>query len=300
MKTKSITFVGDTITSGTGTTPGNSFASLCKANFPKTFPEYSWTLSNLGKPGATSDFWLNGTGVCEGAVRQREQKIPALCTANNFRWIEEFPPKAYLKEAADITVFMLGTNDCAPGGIPLYDFTIDMLEMLVSLVALGKQVVLMTPPVLHEKYWTGGRSNKVLAEYADAIRNLAAANKLPLVDNFANFLARSEKINEYFQPNKINVNGTDLDDGIHPNDAGHKLIYDALLAVIKSILLSPVPKPPMKGAGISPASAALLGSMVFCTSESPVSRRAALKYFAGMLTLAMIPDSGASFKKLLQ
>lgn len=198
MLTKSIAFVGDSITLGTGATPGKSFASLCKANFPTLFPEYSWTVSNLAQPGATSDFWLNGTGTCEGARRQREQKIPALCVANNYRWIEDFPPKAYLKENADITVFMLGSNDCAPEGIPLYDFTINMLEMIESLKSTGKQVILMTPPALNESGWTAGRKNEVLSEYSNAIVNLAAANKLKLVDNFANFNARSGKIHEYY------------------------------------------------------------------------------------------------------
>lgn len=154
-----------------------------------------------------------------------------------------------LTRCPDIAVIMFGINDAAADvwrdvtepRITLARYEENLRFFVTTLRAQGVVPVLMTPNPLawtdQEKRLygkppydvnTADGHNVLLREYVAAVRNVAQAESVPLVDVYAAFAAY---IAEHpFQ----NV----LLDGIHPNDAGHKLITDLLLPEIARTLES--------------------------------------------------------------
>jgi lysophospholipase L1-like esterase len=66
--------------------------------------------------------------------------------------------------------------------------------------------------------------NVTLREYAQAVRELAEKQKVPLVDVYAAYIA-------YGKVEKQSVNDLLLD-GMHPNDKGHRIVADLLIPEI--------------------------------------------------------------------
>jgi lysophospholipase L1-like esterase len=66
--------------------------------------------------------------------------------------------------------------------------------------------------------------NMLLKAYAEALRGVAKRHRLPLVDVYAAFQA-------YGNANNQSIDDLLLD-GMHPNDAGHRLVAERLLAAI--------------------------------------------------------------------
>ena len=115
---------------------------------------------------------------------------------------------------------------------------IQNLEKIVETLKARKcGVILMTP---NQMCWTqrlkGNYSkppyvtddpdgfNVTLREYAQAVRELAEKQKVPLVDVYAAYTA-------YGKVEKQSVNDLLLD-GMHPNDKGHRIVADLLIPEI--------------------------------------------------------------------
>lgn len=143
----------------------------------------------------------------------------------------------------DLIVAMGGTNDWV-GSVPIgntnsvdindfYGALNIMLDRL-ELRCAQAQIILMTPPYSEDKppfRFTGFTDDitnglgLTLSDYADAIKAVATARGLPVVDNYNNSWD-SSNITTYMK-----------DDGnyIHPNEAGGEIIGNNLIQVISEI-----------------------------------------------------------------
>lgn len=152
--------------------------------------------------------------------------------------------KDVLDRKPDVAVIMFGINDAAvdvwknpPATAPrvsLADYRQNLTGMVQALEAQGARVVLMTPNPLHWSEPTRklyGKPpyrpdevdgfNVLLRDYVQAVREIAKAEGVGLVDVFAAFEAHTA------QPGR--KPGSLARDGMHPDDEGHRLIADLLI-----------------------------------------------------------------------
>jgi len=154
-----------------------------------------------------------------------------------------------LAQQPDLVLIMFGINDAAvdvwkkpPAGnprVPLAEYTETLRFFIRTLRKQGAQVVLMTPnplcwtPQLRKLYGKPPYEvsdpdglNVILIRYVDAIRGLAAAEHVPLVDVFAGFRKFGERPEHSVSELLV--------DGMHPNPKGHRLIADLLASEIEA------------------------------------------------------------------
>lgn len=149
-----------------------------------------------------------------------------------------------LAAAPDLVVIQFGINDATidvwqkpPATAPrtsLADYRANLARLITEVRAHGARVVLMTPNPLewtprlielygHPPYDPGDPAglNINLDRYADAMRELAMAERVPLVDVRAAHLA-ARRAGE----------APLLSDGMHPNARGHELVARMLAETI--------------------------------------------------------------------
>ncbi|MCA8996066.1 MAG: hypothetical protein KDA80_03755, partial [Planctomycetaceae bacterium] len=171
--------------------------------------------------------------------------------------------KDVLAHHPEIVIIQFGINDAAVDvwKTPQADqprvarkvFEDNLRHFIQELRRAESKVVLMTPnplrwtPKLREMYgkppYQPEREegfNVLLDEYAEAVRRIAQAESVPLVDVALAFNAYGEVPGQSV--------GDLLLDGIHPNERGHRLIANALIDLIVRDLRETVPdvlkKPP--------------------------------------------------------
>ncbi len=149
-----------------------------------------------------------------------------------------------LKADPDVVVLMFGINDAAvdvwkkppadKARVSLADYRKNLNEMVQTLKKQGVRVVLMTPNPL---YWSATTLklydkppyrpddddgfNVVLRDYVAAVREIAKTQDVGLVDVFAAFEAYDAESKH--KPGSLNP------DGMHPGDAGHRIIANLLI-----------------------------------------------------------------------
>lgn len=159
---------------------------------------------------------------------------------------------------SDIVVTEFGGNDCDfdwqaisdnPDGVfspktTIENFTEEYKKILELLIKEGKKVfVINLPPLEDEKYfnwicreknrdnilrWLGGNTKYIYRwheMYNDAVCNVAKMMNVELIDIRSEFL----KLRDYAKYL--------CEDGIHPNELGHKLIYDTLSKKYKAYIM---------------------------------------------------------------
>jgi len=126
----------------------------------------------------------------------------------------------------DFVIIQFGINDSyvdttdsqGASRIPLENYSANLTFMVETLKADSVQVVMMTPNSFgaDKAFWR----HKRLAAYAQVLREVAASQQVELIDIWQMF--------EDFDA----VEGQSKDDlmldGVHPNDAGHRLIAERL------------------------------------------------------------------------
>jgi lysophospholipase L1-like esterase len=150
-----------------------------------------------------------------------------------------------LKQSPAIVVIQLGINDSMVDvkqgrdkpRVSLDRYVENLTYFVTELRKINARVILMTPnslrwtPQLKDIYGKPPYKvddpdglNVTIRDYADAVRKLAAKEKLELVDVFA----------EYETYAKAAGKSEDdlLQDGMHPNDKGQKIVADKLIALI--------------------------------------------------------------------
>ncbi len=157
-----------------------------------------------------------------------------------------------LKYKPRIVVMQFGINDSAVDvwrnppatepRVPLAEYLSNLRRMIAAAQEAKAQVILMTTnplrwtPKLKEVYGKppynpaaeDGFDSATLAGYNDALRQLAAELKVPLVDVRAAYP-------EFAAKHQTTIEGMLLD-GMHPNDLGQQLVAELLVPAIRGVL----------------------------------------------------------------
>ncbi len=124
-----------------------------------------------------------------------------------------------LAQKPHLVTIMFGMNDLVR--TPVADFQNNLREIIRRCRALDAEVVLCTQNSIVE---SPQRLGAKLAEFTQAIRDMAIAELLPVADCFAAFEA--VHANDALEWNLL------LSDPIHPNMAGHKLFAETIAQTI--------------------------------------------------------------------
>ncbi|MFF7290986.1 SGNH/GDSL hydrolase family protein [Microbacterium sp. NPDC008134] len=129
----------------------------------------------------------------------------------------------------DVVTLMIGTNDLSTGGpqpiISPDEYASSLREFVARVRALGAIAVLQTPPPIDT---ANAPERARVAEFADAVRQVAASEDVILVDQYARLV-------------ELGAGGMPwglMGDPFHPNAAGH-----AALALEIATVLGIRPKP---------------------------------------------------------
>ena len=201
---KKINFLGDSITQGAG------------ASAPDTC--YVADMERLYHLAAARNYGIGGTRIAHQKAVSAEPV-----------WDQDFVGRyAQMDADANIVVVFGGTNDFGHGLAPfgqVGDTAPDTFcgacdTLYKGLKAMYPHAVLavITPTPRTNEDSPKGEGNKpaghILADYVDAIKQIAAANRLPVLDLFhPQPMGKGDK----FPPEL-------LADGLHPNDEGHALL----------------------------------------------------------------------------
>jgi lysophospholipase L1-like esterase len=142
------------------------------------------------------------------------------------------------------TVFF-GANDAAKPGedqhVPLETFGENLGKIISRIRARCKNgsgssssssfpIILFTPPPVHEEMWaafkeseTSDRTNARAREYGNKVKQVAAAHDCHVVDSWE-VLSGSTNESEF---------GKYLSDGLHLNESGNRLVYQAFMELLQ-------------------------------------------------------------------
>ena len=147
--------------------------------------------------------------------------------------------KDVLAQKPALVTIMYGTNDSYvdqgknASRITVDEYRANLGRLVAELRAAGVTPVLMTEPrwgKAAKLNGVGEHPNVRLEKYVGACRAVAASQRVPLVDHFAHWTAAEAK-------------GTDLGtwttDQCHPNPAGHRVLADLMLPVVRAAVLKP-------------------------------------------------------------
>jgi lysophospholipase L1-like esterase len=169
---------------------GDSITELTK--YPR------WAAEILG-----TNYTVGNFGVC-GTTVSLDSCSPYMHT-DGFVAVKKFQPQ--------IAVIMLGTNDSdSSSNIAFSNFVDDYLTLIKQLQVLPCKpgLYLVKPPPIFSS-WGGLSGEVLLKEIIPAIEQTARKASLPIIDIF------SELSNPIYFP-----------DGVHPNEAGSKVIADVI------------------------------------------------------------------------
>lgn len=211
-----IKFLGDSITQGVG---GTGFTNdAAGGDFILSIPDLSYP-----------DWYVNTNGHCfANSIRDYiQQKFPN-CTVKNWgtrslsaRYFVEYNVLDTLVENDDdIVIIMLGTNDRNQNS-SLDSFITDMGTLVDYCTGKGKQVILISPPPCkpaNDELETKKFKMEDVHNATSYVGYKKGVPVIPLFNLFQDYLLYTEK-----------PIGDVIGDDIHPNDAGHDVIFDILL-----------------------------------------------------------------------
>lgn len=217
LKGKKINFLGDSITEGAAASkPENTYHQLLKAE--------------AGLLEARN-YGIGGTRIARQAKPSVVERYDKYFASR----IDE------MEEDADIIVVFGGTNDWGHGDAPLgnmedrtpdtfYGACHDLYQRLINKYT-EKTIVVVTP--LHRENEAGLRGEGKLEKdyaplkrYVEIIREVAEYYSLPVCDLYAI---------SGLQPELPVIKEKYCADGLHPNDAGHKIICQRLKGFLETL-----------------------------------------------------------------
>lgn len=209
LKNLKINFLGDSITQGCGSTDHGKTSFVARIGL-----EYGAIVRNYG---------IGGTRI----ARQTKPSEPA---RHDLDYCGRF---AEMEDDADLVVVFGGTNDFGHGDAPfgvMSDRTVDTFYGALHTLYKGliekypsTPIIVLTP--LHRLGEENGRG-LTLKQYVQAIREVAEFYSLPVLDLYAS---------AGLQPQVPIVRETYMPDGLHPNDAGYKILADKVASFIKAL-----------------------------------------------------------------
>ena len=133
----------------------------------------------------------------------------------------------------DVVTLMVGTNDCSDAGVfPVIEpaeFAASITEFVHRVRALGAIPVLFTQPAVDP---LRAPERARIGAFAQAVRDVAAAEQTILVDQFARFAAMGAN-------HTGGIPWALMNDPFHPNGAGHALLA---LEAAEALGLEPGPE----------------------------------------------------------
>jgi hypothetical protein len=124
------------------------------------------------------------------------------------------------------------------------DYQLNLHHFIDRLERIGARVILMTPnasrwtPAIRERYGMPPYDpddpwgfNLLNSEYAESVRTMSAARKVPLVDVYRMYRESSDGARETADDLLL--------DGIHPNERGQRMVADRLLEQIDELDIGP-------------------------------------------------------------
>jgi len=197
-----IVFLGDSITAGGGGPKG--YITLVKSALTEKLPDLGIEVFNAGISG---------------------NRVPDL---------QRRLDKDVLARKPTIVFIYIGINDVwhwrkAPdgkmvGGTPTDKYEEGLKDIIGKIKAAGARVILCTPSVIGEKAHGTNDSDKMLDEYSDISRKVAADTGVQLND-LAKAFTDYEK--EHNPQNR--ASGVLTGDGVHLNEAGNRFVADQML-----------------------------------------------------------------------
>ena len=143
---------------------------------------------------------------------------------------------AEMDEDADVIVVFGGTNDFGHGDAPFGEFadrTVNtyygaMHTLFTSLIEkyTTSKIVVLTPLHRCTENEPNPKTGLVLKDYVDALREVAEYYSLPVLDLYKT---------SGMQPNVPIIKYTYMPDGLHPNDAGHRILAEKIVAFLKNM-----------------------------------------------------------------
>ena len=217
LKNKKINFLGDSITEGVGVSSEENI--------------YLNVIKREASLSEARNYGISGTRI----ARQRKPSEDPRMDLDFISRVEE------MDADADVVVVFGGTNDYGHGDAPLGTFadrTPDtfygachmLLNRLIRRYPLAT-IVFVTPMHRLNDTKPKGEGNKVmntapLSVYVDIIKEVAAYYALPVLDLFTT---------SGIQPNVPILKETYCPDGLHPNDAGNRVIASRLMGFLSTL-----------------------------------------------------------------
>ncbi len=219
MKLKGLTinFLGDSITEGVGvSSPEKLYHQLLKKD---------------AKLKEARNYGISAT-------RYALQKGTEARPKDDFIDVNSFCERFNKMEDADAVVVFGGTNDYGHGDAPIGTFADRTPETFYGACHclyrgliqkyLGKPIVIMTP--LHrigeDKKVNFNQDDYNLKMYVEIIREVAEYYSLPVLDLYAV---------SGIQPEIPEIQEAYVPDGLHPNDAGHRVVADKLKKFLENL-----------------------------------------------------------------
>lgn len=206
---------GDSITYGAWDIKNSGWAALMRAfldDKQQKDPNLYYLFYNLGISGDTTQGLAKRFDI-ETEVRQRQDR-----------------------EEEIIFIFAFGANDSTlqkstnEFRVSKHDFQKNLEDTLDGAAKISKKILILNiTPVLEETYnamsFAKGkeRFNIHIEEYNDIIRTIAKSKNTPLVDVYSRYVKAG--------PEKLFS-----EDGLHPNEAGHQIIFEAVLPELETLL----------------------------------------------------------------
>jgi len=140
-----------------------------------------------------------------------------------------------LNKDPDVVVIYIGVNDVwhkasAGTGTDADKFERFYNAIIKKIKEKNSKIILVTPAVIGEKTDYTNQLDGDLNRYSKIIRNIAATNKLPLVDLRQRFLEYSKANNPQNAERGILTT-----DRVHLNDRGNQLVADEVWKAIKAL-----------------------------------------------------------------
>ena len=216
LKNKKILFLGDSITAGHGTSG-----------------EDKWFTAQLSK-----QYGAECVNYGIGGTRIARQERPSECPWHDL----DFPGRVDgMDRDADIVCVFGGTNDFGHGDAPIgkmsdrtvFTFYGALHVLYTSLIEKYPSALIFVITPLHRLGEDDPRGNGTkekdagtLREYVDIIRQVAEYYSLPVLDLYAM---------SGMQPAVPAICEKYIPDGLHPNDAGHRMIAERIGGFLSAI-----------------------------------------------------------------
>lgn len=208
LKGKKINFLGDSITEGSGTS--------CEA------ARFTCVLKEIAGLSEIRNYGIGGTRIARQLVCPDTTDFCARFSG--------------MEDDADAVVVFGGTNDYGHGDAPFGELTDRTPQTFCGAVHYlfrglvekypTKPIIIITPMHRIHDYKPNNSNQKVLKDYVDVIRETAEMYSLPVLDLFASFgiCPDISEQREAFCP-----------DGLHPNDAGNRVLAEKLKKFLETI-----------------------------------------------------------------